>query len=129
MNTLFDSSPSLPRHRTSPRTNSFGEVIELIDAQIAEMEKRQAGEQGDFSTTFTVLRTLREQVEAKIGTQSPKTVPTRQHFVGEMGDGTMAYVKGSEDESVVHLWGPFHTRGGAQYAIDHSTYTNHPKVR
>lgn len=129
---------TLKRSKTSPRTNAFNEVISLIDSHIGEWEKEETRGQA-----MTVLRTLRQDVEAMIGTKHAAKVDKDDttvasvgkkgtHFVGVTGDEKVLYLRRDREgvyhtdddgsETVAHIYGPFSTEGGARYAVTHGTY-------
>lgn len=136
------------RNRTSPRTNAFNEVLNLIDTNIDSLSNNVAS-LDSIPDAEKVLILLREAVAAKVGTQheveKPATTRTRpakgqgkpsgSHYVAETQSGTLTYIN-SPDMALnptnypdfVHMWGPFNTAPGAQYAVDHQTHTNKPQL-
>lgn len=137
MNSIPDSNPSLPtstRTRTSPRTLALDEVQDIIQSYIE-------GTAADAVTSL-VLRGLSDKVNelraghpksAKVVKVAPNgqvsTTGSGSHFVGVRGDETPVYLHREADFSgFAHVYGPFKTRAGAEYAIAHDTYTNRGKV-
>lgn len=135
-----DSNPRLGRAHTSPRTNAFNSVLALIDAQLATPGIDDAS----FGAP-TALRTLREKVSALIGTKhgesEPKGKPGRPrtkednglngaHFVGVSNNGVPSYVHGTDFNPTDYMavYGPFNTKAGSLYAIEHNTFTSKKQV-
>jgi hypothetical protein len=137
-NTNDDSNPRLTRNRTSPRTNAFQEVIALIDTQAQTWDANLA------PYAIEALTNLRTAVQAKVGTQhtdgAPKRAYTKKgdkpqtvegnHFVGKTNNGVAVYVKGTEwnPTDYMAVFGPYNTKQGALYAIEHGTFTSKPQV-
>jgi hypothetical protein len=134
-NSYPDSSPSLPttpRTRTSPRLLALDEVQDIIKSYM---------EQGDAVTSL-VLRAVSDKVEQlRLGhPKSSKVVQVATngevsksgsgaHFVGIRGDEKPVYVHRDTDFSgYAHVYGPFNTKAGAEYAIAHDTYATKGKV-
>lgn len=137
---------TLKKHRTSPRIIVLNEVQEII-RQVLTV----ADEHTDVSVK-TALTMLSEKVEElRAGhpktdksedddtVTPPTTVKTKgTHFVGESGDGKMMYLRRDSEgvyhgddetrDTLVHIYGPFHTEQGARYASTHNTHTQRPQV-
>lgn len=138
----MDLTTDNKRFRTSPRTNAFQEVLALIDSHMKGWDQSTPAKQA--------LTNIREAVAAKVGTQheveKPATGRTRApkgqgksangtHYVGMTESGTLTYMS-SPDMALnagnypefSHIYGPFNTRAGAEYAIAHDTYTSRPQL-
>jgi hypothetical protein len=139
----MDLSTDNKRFRTSPRTNAFNEVLALIDSQASEWGKNN---NSAATAGVAALATLRDKVVGMIGTQheveKPATTRVRapkgskmtgNHYVA-VSQGKVEYVKGTdtsimiENDPEVVFFGPFQTKAGALYSVEHGTYSQKPQV-
>ena len=144
------ATETLKRTRTSPRLLVIKEVQALIQAEVAALPT--ISDEHMRQTIHNLLTSLSAQVEKLLEghpkkEKSPKSEedadsstkgPKGTHFVGQNGEGNLFYLRRDKEgvyhtsngstETILHVWGPFNTRAGCEYAITHNTYTQHPQV-
>lgn len=138
MNSIPDSNPSLPtstRTRTSPRTLALDEVQEIIAHALAS--DPNVGDEASRMLRGIAFKVdelrLGHPKSAKVVQVAPNGEVSKSgsgsHFVGVRGDEKPVYLHREADFSgFAHVYGPFNTKAGAEYAIAHDTYTNRGKV-
>lgn len=132
---------TLRKTRTPSRVLVINEVQDIIRQMRTVANEHTA-------TVDTVLTMLSEKVEVlkeghpKADNDDTTTAVSKRgggtHFVGITGDEKVIYLHRSKEgvyhtddgtaETVAHIYGPFNTRSGAEYAITHNTYQDRPQV-
>lgn len=128
------------RHYTSSRTTAYNTVLTLIAAKLTE--------ESEDESVCAVLSDLVSQIEQV--RDNPTTTPNRdpnvpkrsyvaggakeRHFVTETATGEREYVSirlgeaQAMQETFAHIYGPFRTRGGADYVVRNGASDSNPRV-
>ena len=142
MESLSNANPRA-RSRTSPRTKALRESLAIIDTHLLSWKDTNHLDSKSVTEVLTLIRhsvqTLVDQNEglAPEPTSSKRVAKGKKvegkHYVA-VSHGKAEYVKGTdadimiENDPEVFFHGPFNTKAGVLYSIEHGTYGQKPRT-